>query len=682
MGRNHPRAGHAVPSAIALLLCIPLLATVSVAAEPEADRDLLSLDIEQLLEVEVTSVSKKRERSFEAPAAVYVITQEDLRRSGHRTIPEALRMVPGLQVAQIDANHWSITSRGFNGRFANKLLVMIDGRSVYTPLFSGVFWKVQDTLLEDIERIEVIRGPGGTVWGANAVNGVINIITKDSRDTQGALVTTGAGTHERAFGSVRWGGAVGDDVHYRVYAKYDNRDDFEDSNGDNAHDAWDVLRGGFRTDVDASDRDRISFQGDAYTGDSDQTVFKPSLLAASPGFQNIVQDDDDTNGGNLMARWTHTFSETSDFVLGAYWDRYSREDSFVREKRNTLDLDFQHRFSPWENNELIWGLGYRWTHDSIQDSPNIAFPDTKRTDHLFSAFVMDEMRFFEDELRFTFGSKFEHNNYSGYEVQPSARLAWVPNENHTVWGSVSRAVRTPSRAESDFSFIQKVVPGPPIPGLPIRATVFGSEDFESEKLLAFEAGYRVRAMENLSFDLAGFYNFYDDVRTAEVGTPSLVFAPVPHLALATLLDNKSRVRSYGTELAANWSPTAWWRLGASYTFFKLQVFRDSSSTDITADDQEGDAPTHQLQLFSRVDLPWNLEFDSAVYLVENLGKNPGVEGYARFDFRLGWQPRDDLDVSLVVQNAFDRRHAEWNNNLFLISSEVPRSAYAAVTWRF
>ena len=428
----------------AIALALPLHA--GLASAEEREEDLTTLGLEELMNIEVTSVSKKLEKRSGAAAALYVITEEDIRRSGATSIPEALRLVPGVEVSRIDSNKWAIGVRGFGSRLARSMLVLIDGRSVYTPLFAGTYWEVQDTLLEDIDRIEVIRGPGGTLWGANAVNGVINIITKHSRDTQGLLATAGGGTEERAFGSARYGGTLGETFTYRLYGKYFDRDGGFVPRGDD-YDAWSMSRGGFRTDWAMGPQDTLKVQGDLYDGDAGQHAV---ITRFRPPFTQVVEDDATLSGANLLGRWRHEVSDRSDLALQAYYDNtYRREPSF-RERRNTFDLDFQHRFGiPWRQ-EIIWGLGYRLTADNTGSVPTIVFRPRDRSDDLYSLFAQDEVTVIEDKLRLIVGSKFEHNDYSGFEFQPSGRLVWTPAGSHVVWGSISRAVRTPSRLDHDL----------------------------------------------------------------------------------------------------------------------------------------------------------------------------------------------------------------------------------------
>lgn len=644
-----------------IFLChLLLVPRTSWAAGPE----LADLSLEDLMEVEVTSPSKRAERLGEASAAVYVITNEEIRRSGLNSIPELLRLVPGLAVAQIDASHWAVTSRGFNNQFANKLLVLIDGRTVYTHLFSGVFWDVQDVLLEDIDRIEVIRGPGGTLWGANAVNGVINIITKSAKETHGALASGGGGTLTGPFGHARYGASLGDNVHMRGYVKYFDRNEFENDSGGGAHDQWHMTRGGFRMDWDASTTDLLTVQGDYYGG---QTHYE--LLTLTPG-------KDDLSGGNILSRWRHTFSPRSDLSLQLYYDRTDRDARFLlKEVRNTFDVELEHHLKVASIHDVVWGLGYRLLNDDITNRAVVFTPDS-RTDNLVSGFIQDQIPLFDDRVQLTIGSKLEHNNYTGFEYQPSIRGLWKVHPRHRLWAAISRAVRTPSRADDDVAFLYPSGP-PPAPTLLFQ----GDPNFHSEKLIAYELGYRVQPRDDLTFDLATYYNDYDDLRTTEIGSTPLPSPPFPPFTLPAPFGNKASAIGYGVELGADWNVTRYWKLSASYTFMELDVDRDESSTDPRVAGSEADTPIHQAQFRSRLNLPRNFEFDTNLFWVDNV-HNQNVGSYPRLDLRLGWRPIEHVELSLVGQNLTEGRHPEFGNGFFSLRSQVPRSVYGQVTLRY
>jgi iron complex outermembrane receptor protein len=415
---------------ICIGLSLALVTSMSLATDLQFD--LTQLSLEELMHVEITTVAKKEQPLFESPAAVYVITREDIRRAGFTSISEALRLAPGLQVARLDANKWAITARGFNGRFANKLLVLIDGRIVYTPLFSGVFWEVQDLLLEDVERIEVIRGPGATLWGANAVNGVINIITRGARDTQGGLVRTGTGSEERGFGALRYGGALSPEAHYRIYAKYFKRDAFVDAAGAKTADDWDIVRGGFRLDWEPPHPGSLTLIGDMYGGTLGQTL--EEIASPQPPYIQSFDFDTEVAGASLLGRWKHRTAAGADLTLGLFLDRSERQDVVFDEVRHTLDMDFQQHFAPSLRQDVVWGLGYRLTSDRL-DSTFLFIDPPERKVQIFSAFVQDEIALAQNRLRLTLGSKLEHNDFTGIEIQPNVRLLWMPSKQHATWAA-------------------------------------------------------------------------------------------------------------------------------------------------------------------------------------------------------------------------------------------------------
>src|SRR6184192_818513 len=499
--RSQDNGSPTVGKRILSLTVVALFLGSSVSAQNQGVPDISRMSIEELMNVEVTSVAKRPQRVADAAAAVFVITQEDIRRSGAASIPEALRMVPGLQVARIDENKWAIGSRGFNGRFDNKLLVLIDGRSVYTPLFSGVYWNVQDVMLEDVDRIEVIRGPGATLWGANAVDGVINVITKKAKATQSAVVTAGAGTEERAAGGVRYGGKLGDNTYYRAYTKYFDWGPSAYPSGMTAHDGWDALRGGFRADWTPAGANSLTLQGDIYRSKYGETLTVPSLN--SP-YSNTFPNDGKYSGGNILGRWNHT-SEGSSMSLQMYYDNTTITDhSLFGDHQNILDLDFQHGFHAGNSQQFVWGLGYRSIHDKNDASFTVSLQPNQVTLNQFSTFLQDEISLVDNRLQITLGSKFERNEFTGFEIEPNARLLWNLTPNQSIWTAVSRAVRTPALTEEGLRLNSQVIPpgtlANPTP-LPAVVAVFGSHrfnsEFNSEDLLAYELGYRVQATKNL-----------------------------------------------------------------------------------------------------------------------------------------------------------------------------------------
>ena len=626
-----------------LFVLFVLLLPHFAGAEGSRD-DLTELSLEDLMAIEVTSVSKKSQKVSDAGAAVFVITQEDIRRSGVTSIPEALRMAPGIEVARIDANKWAISARGFNNFLANKLLVLMDGRSVYQPLFAGVYWNLQDTLLEDIDRIEVIRGPGATIWGANAVNGVINIITKNARETQGGLLAAGGGTKEKDFGGLRYGAKVGEGSYVRAYGKYFNRGAFPNVVGGKASDAWEAGSGGFRLDSEFAGDSALTLQGDLAQGYVDEVSESPVL---TPPFTKTF-----TGGtfatANLLTRWQRTISATSEISLQLYYDRTDRRAPDNREIRNTVDADFLHRFKPGDRHEFVWGLGYRHTRGDFSSDTLIKLEPSRRGDDLFSGFLQDDILLVDHRLHLILGSKFEHNDYTGVEIQPSGRLVWTPHDRHTFWGAVSRAVRTPSWGETDGSIPLTVVP-PLAPGnpssLPAALTLVGNRDLQPERLMAYELGYRFHPAKRFSLDAAAFYNVYSDMIAGRQGAPEMVLTPTPHLVIPINGDNGMFGKTYGAELAADWRVLPRWRLQAAYTC--LQVVLEAKEGSLMAlENSDGRSPQNQVSLRSSFDLTRDVELDAWVRYADRIA-SLDLPAYTTLDLRLGWKPFPGVELSIV-----------------------------------
>lgn len=637
----------ALYAVVVALVAVPVAVMAQTNTQLTDDiASLKRLPFEELLNLEITTVSKRAERLVDAASAVQVITSEDIRRSGASSLPEALRLASSLQVAQVDSRQWAISARGFSSTTANKLQVMIDGRSIYTPLFSGVFWDVQNVMLEDIDRIEVISGPGATLWGANAVNGVINVVRKSARDTQGALVSGGAGSFLNGFGSVRYGDKIGQDLYFRIYGMGFERDNTLLQSGRNATNDWFIGQGGFRADWLPSHGEVVTFQGDFYGGAIEQ---------AAPG-------DTTVNGQNLLGRWRHPLSEDSDLTLQMYWDRtWRRIPNTFSEDLNTYDIDFQHRLPIGDRNKFIWGAGYRLMADEVDNSAVLAFLPARRNLQLFSAFLQDEITVLEDRLFLTLGSKFEHNDYSGFEFQPSGRIAWMPVTNQTLWAAVSRAVRSPSRIDTEVF----------APGAPPFFLRGGGDRFDSEKLIAYELGYRAQLNRRVGLSLSTFFNDYDDIRSSE---------PIPGAPGQTIFLNGLRAETYGVELSVTWQALDWWRLRGGYIYFRKHIFFDDS-LDSNRGRSEGNDPHHQFLVQSMINLPGHVEFDSVLRYVDNLNQvGPSVPGYVSLDLRLAWQPTPNWEIALVGQNLLDNQHPEFG--ALATRQEIPRSVYGKVTWKF
>ena len=660
-----------------------VVAATTVAQTSRGVPDVAAMSMEDLMNMQVTSVSKRTQKVADAAAAIFVITQEDIRRSGATSIPEALRMAPGIQVARIDENKWAIGSRGFNGRFDNKLLVLIDGRSVYTPLFSGVYWNVQDVMLEDVDRIEVIRGPGATLWGANAVDGVINVITKKAKSTQSTVVMAGAGTEERAAGGVRYGSKLGDNTYYRAYAKYFDWGPSAYPSGMTAHDGWDALRGGFRADWTPTAANSLTLQGDMYRSRFDETLTVASL---SPPYSNTFPNDGKYSGGNLLGRWNHT-SERSSMSLQMYYDNTTITDhSLFGDHQNIFDLDFQHAFHTGDSQQFVWGFGYRSIRDKNDPSFTVSLQPNQVTLNHFSTFLQDEISLVDNRLQITLGSKFERNEFTGLEVEPNARLLWTVTPNQSIWTAVSRAVRTPALTEEGLRLNSAVIPpGTPSNPTPLPAVlaVFGSHQFNSEDLLAYELGYRVQATSNLSIDLATFYNNYSGLRTAEPGAPFVEASPAPtDIVIPFVASNKMSGGTYGVELFADWKVVPKWRLAGSYSYLQMNIHKNADSQDPTADNPNGSSPRHQWYLRSSVDLPKHFEQDTTLRFVDHL-PSLNLPNYYSLDAHLGWRPVTSLELSIGGQNLLNNWHLEFLPDFVNTSpTVVKRSIFGSITVKF
>lgn len=620
-----------------------------IPGEITSTNQIKSLSLEDLMNLEVTSVSKVSEKLSEVASAIQVITQDDIRRSAATSVPEALRLSSNLQVTQLNARHWIISARGFNSAFANKLLVMIDGRTVYSPLFAGVFWDAQNVLIDDVDRIEVISGPGGALWGANAVNGVINIITKSTKDTQGLLASVSAGTSLRNIFEARYGGTIGTKLSYRVYGMHQDRDHTLLADGQDNADKSRLTQGGFAMDWDHSANNKVAVQGNFYEG------------------KQFTEPDASTiDGQNVMAKWSHTFSEKSELVLQTYADRTWRHDvvGTIDDQLVTYDIDLQHGFALGRNNSVLYGAGYRFMDDHTENStPYVGMVPANRKMHLFSSFIQDEIAVIPERLKLTVGAKLEHNTFSGFEFQPSARFAVTPFKHHVFWGAISRAVRAPSRIDVDYRIPVYTVP-------PTSPSVAGGPNFTSEKLVAYELGYRVQPSSNVSLSLALFNNRYDDLYSVEALPGTLTYQ----------IQNGAEGRTHGLELSGNYMVTTHWRLRGGYTYFYKDLNnKPGNVTDPAALGNLGSDAKNQIVLQSILNLPKNFQLDIVSRYVDRLPEtqfNPAVESYLNLDARLGWQYKDRLTLSVNGQNLLEKQNSE------IGSIQIRRGVYGQLTWRY
>lgn len=639
--RKQPSGGGLAALAFAALVQAEVL-----RADSGPVLDIKRLSLEELMQIDVYSAARRIEPLHGVPNAMYVLTGEDIRRSRALTLPDVLRLVPGVNVARVDASRWAVSIRGFNERITHNLQVLVDGRSIYDPLFAGVFWEAQEMLLEDIERIEVIRGPGGTLWGPNAMNGVINIITRHARDTQGPLAVAGAGSEERAFGAARYGWRPGEDQYARVYARGFSRDagfaeDFEPQ--DDAR----MGRAGFRWDARAGARDEMMVSGDFYEGVAGHNLH--------PVNAPILAQDIDLRGSNLLARWVRRHSATEGLRLQFAYDHTVQDARMLGldQRRDTFDLEFQHDFQPSRRHALSWGVGYRRTNDELATIPQGFVVPARRNDASSYVFLQDAIILVPERWHLIVGTKAENTDYSDIEWQPSVRLAWTPDARTTWWAGISRAVRIPARLERDL----------------LGGTGFG-DVFGPEEVTAYEAGYRRLVSPRFWYDVAAFYNAYDDLRTTET-------------APALQLRNFMHGRTYGAEVAARWEPAPRLRLDAAYSYLQMDLEVDpASSADPQATFIEGSSPSQQLVLRALYDPALRWEIDATVRFVDEL-EAVGIPGYTALDLGVAWHPRPGLELALVGQNLLDSHHPE---QIFEgtngVATEVQRAVYARFTYGF
>ena len=663
----------------ALLRLMVFIIACEIVQGQASPQDLTQLKLEDLMNMEVTSVSKKEQKISEAASAVFVITSEDIARSGANSIPDLLRMVPGVEVAQINSSKWAISIRGFNGQYSNKLLVLVDGRTVYTPMLSGVFWDAQDVLLDNIDRIEVIRGPGATVWGANAVNGVINIITKKASATQGAFATAGGGSYEHGFGAARYGGRLGGATSYRLFADGFDRNQYPAPFGLNGNDDWEMVHGGFRVDTSASAQDSITVEGDANSGNAGEVA--SSVVSISPPINGLLDLRDRYSGWDLLSRWNHTSSAHSETSLQVYFDRNTRSDTTYGFGVNTFDLDFQHHIGWGTRQDFVWGLGYRVSSDDTLATLRISFTPASRTTQLFSSFVQDEITVLPERLYLSLGTKLEHNDYTGFGLEPSGRIAWTPNARNTLWAAVSQAQRTPARSDTGILVNLAALSGPN--NIPMLVGYTGNPNEKAERETSVETGYRARLSSSVSLDSTIFFNHYGDLVSVEPGSPLFDADPTPHLVVLSRFANLLYGETHGFETLVDWKVTRRWTLSPSYSFLTMHLHREASSDDLTtAPETEGSVPTHQAQLRSQVNLPRHLQWNAAANFVGSLPAL-AVPSYTRLDSNITWQAGERFSISVVGQNLQRDRHLEYTGPDSSVQSDlIKRSAYAKVTWRF
>lgn len=667
------------------VICSTLVLFGSYVSAEELEAFELSL--QELLDVEITSVARQAQPLSNSPAAVYVISAKDIKRSGATSIPQALKDVPGLHVAQIDSQKWAVSSRGFNGRFNNKLLVLMDGRTLYSPEFSGVYWEVQDTLMTDIERIEIIRGPGAAMWGANAVNGVINIVTKHSADTQGGYAEIGAGNYEQGFVGFRYGGKPTENSTARVYAKGFKRNSLEYAIQDpnlvqaGTDNDWSKQQVGGRIDINLHDSATLFLSSDLYQTKLNQVFSTPTLTTP---FRAVNQDNSDSNGFNVLAKFNQALSATSEYSLQGYYDYVNRDESLFGFTTETFDLEFQRQLQAGNNHNIIWGLGYRHISDDIDPDSLTTTSDRYATNtNLSSAFIRDETTLVRDALWLTLAARVEDNSYTGLEWQPNARLFWKLNDQHKLWSSVAYAKRTPSRAEDNLNVPAFTIPPSSVDNpspFPVSVTVKGQESYDSESLLAYEFGYRFSPTPSYSFDSTVFYNDYDNLRGVSPNQPDLSSLPAA-IIQDSLFVNDQDGHSYGLEFSSQWLATNTLKLKVNYSFIQSK-FSDAQTQNTTAPKHIGSLHA-DWAVSNNVDLNAIWRYVDAVEVID--GTTSGIltiDSFQGVDLGANWHIRPDVTLSAYGKNLFDGSRTEYQAESFSIPYLVEPSYYVKVAIKF
>lgn len=647
---------------------ILLLVTVfcnSAYAESDSELDLFDLSFEELMEMEFYSASKRPEKLSEIPSAVYALSAEDISRAGVQSIPEALRLVPGVQVARTNAGTWAITIRGFNRQYSNKLLVLIDGRSVYTPLYSGVFWELQDYVLDDIDRIEVIRGSGGATWGANAVNGVINIITKEARKTQRSIATFTTGTQTPGILEVSSGGRLEDYNYYRVYGKLSERDDFDKVNGGDAYDGFQKAQAGFRYDFLDKNFNQVTLQGDIYKSRKDLNHYFPQT-ATTATLNNLTKED--FVGGNVMLKWNfESFGLDSNFSTYINQD-YSNTMPALEHRTTTFNAEYQ-LAGKYDIHSIVAGFEYRFLKDRISNSTYISYDPSSEEVNIFSLYLQDKISIVDNKLYLTLGSKFDHNTYTQFEVQPSAKLLYLLDKNTSIWASVSRSVRTPSRGEHGFNSLA-------VTGYPLGAvSVTGSSSYDSEKMRSYEIGFRSDITNDFYLDATAFVNNYYDLRTSEAISSSPV-------VIASF--NNGSAENYGFEIFGVYEVSKGLDLRFGYSWLKQNFHKKDYSTDASLERDEGRSPEHQVNFSTLWDIDDEWRWDNHLYYIDDLSyyatsaavtSKYNIDAYVRYDTNVTYRPQKNVEISLIGQNLLDSSHQEFDEVIYSQASEIPRSFF-------
>lgn len=654
-----------------------VVAALGTTAHAQSGRAIADLSLEDLLKVEVTSAARKAQQVGDTPSAVFVITNDDIRRSGATHIADALRLAPGVQVARINNNNWAVSIRGFNGRFANKLLVLKDGRSIYTPLFAGVYWEAADTVLEDIERIEVIRGPQAALWGANAVNGVINIITKSAAATQGTLVTAAAGSDIVGDTSLRHGGRLGDGAHYRVYGRGFRQRPSSEVGAGTAADRWQFGQAGFRIDGMRANGDRYFVNGEHVDSQPEYTLFVPQV-AAPYGVRTDTRET--LRQSSLVGRYERLRADGNDLTAQMSYEHASLDVlPILTDRRDTVDAEVQQRLRLGAH-DIVAGASYRGTRDSLDNTPLFTAEPRTRTANLFGVFVHDEITLSPDRYKLVLGSRFEHNSYTGFSMQPNGRFLWKLGPTQSVWAAASRAVRTPTRVERDMNLLLSVQPPSTTNPLPTAIYVNGSPTFTNEKVTAYEIGYRVQPRNDFSLDLTAFENRYRGLRSGSLASQSVVSGLTPYVLVVNEINNRIDADTRGIESSVEWKPLRQWRLATSLSFFRVDI--PSTVDALSAETYRGSGARRQLSVRSSYDVNSRVSMDLWYRNVSGLSSG-SIPAYHTLDMRLAWQYSRRLEFSVVGQNLLDDRHPEFATDFLTAPTyQIRRSGYVRAKWEF
>jgi len=664
-----------------IIIAILCLQYIYLSAQ-DSTSTLFNFSLQELAELQVTIASKKEEKWLHTASAVFVMTREEILLTGAINIPDVLRYIPGYQVAGIDANKWAISTRGFIGRFSNKLLVLIDGRTVYTPLFSGVFWSMQDIIMEDIDRIEVIRGPGGTLWGANAVNGIINIVTKHGRDTQGGFISGHTGTEEKAGGVLRYGKNFSENSYIRGYVKYFQHDNAIHPDGHRAGDGWEILHGGLRADLDKIRSNPITLQADVYAGRIGHAM---NVVRLNPPGMDAFDYRGNILGWHLLLRSQTIFKNASVLTVQSYFDYFDRDEYIVRGRLATFDLDVDYLFDWGAHQQILCGLGYRTVHHDYDNSYIMSVSQNAFNQGQISAFIQDDIQIAKNRLRLTIGSKFENHYYTGFEFLPNIRISYTPVNNHCLWSAVSRAVRTPSLGEVEGKHIA-YYDSSLFFSTPVIYGFEGNPDFRSEIMYAFETGYRYSPKSSFMLDIAAFYNAYNHLASAKLGSIEPDSSPDPeYIIFYTLSDNKIAGTVYGLEWLMDWRMNRHVRLQLSHTLSRAKMHTFGDGTSLYVDQVaniEGQIPDHFGFIRSIFNLTHTLNVNIGIRFMDDLPEL-GVDRYTDLDVNLIWQVNDRLKINLAANNLLKSSHLEFIPELYYtLHTLVQRSMYAGIMWTF